>query len=121
MIEFAPTFCFMERACHSSANSRSFGLSANRKQVTFPQPSFYAVFLHSPGGRRKPNDLWILLLRILIFVLITLLLADPYWREKEFVSPQSPGISEHIFLLDSTPSMQGWGAWRRRSQAFDQE
>ena len=34
-------------------------------------------------------------------MLITLLLADPYWREKEFVSPQSPGISEHIFLLDS--------------------
>lgn len=63
------------------------------------------------SGRRKPSDWPLLLLRILLFVLLTLLLADPYWQKGSLVSGESSEISECLFLLDSTPSMRGWGAW----------
>ncbi len=64
------------------------------------------------SGRRKPSDWTMLWLRIIIFLLLALLLADPYWQEKEPASPQALDRSERLFLLDSTPSMGGWGAWQ---------
>jgi hypothetical protein len=111
MIEFAQPFALWSGLAIALPILAHLAYRRIANKLLFPSLRFMRSSSIPRSGRRKPSDLWILLLRILIFVLITLLLADPYWREKEFVSPQSPGISEHIFLLDSTPSMQGWGAW----------
>ena len=62
-------------------------------------------------GRRKPSDWLLLILRILLFVLLTLLLADPYWQEPDLENPLSSGSSQSIFVIDCSPSMSGWGAW----------
>ncbi|MDB3958440.1 BatA domain-containing protein [Opitutales bacterium] len=62
-------------------------------------------------GRRKPSDWLLLILRILLFVLLALLLADPYWQEPDLENPLSSGSSQSIFVIDCSPSMSGWGAW----------
>lgn len=63
------------------------------------------------SGRRNPNDLLLLLLRLLLFVLITCLIADPYWKDNNYQAISSSGKPENLFLIDTTPSMGGWGAW----------
>ena len=63
------------------------------------------------SGRRSPSDLFLLLLRLVLFILITLLLADPHWRGKDLDSPDSEKVAEILFLLDTTPSMAGWAGW----------
>jgi len=63
------------------------------------------------SGRKKPSDLWLLLLRVLFFILLTLILADPYWQDQEKVLPNPTASSECLFLFDTTASMAGWGAW----------
>lgn len=89
-------------------------LAYRRIAHKLPFPSLR--FLHSSSiprsGRRKPSDLSMLFLRIILFILITLLLADPYWKENDINSPKAVDISETLFLLDCTPSMAGWGAWQ---------
>ncbi len=63
------------------------------------------------SGRKKPSDWFLLILRTILFILITLLLADPYWRIPDIHSSKPSDLPEYLFLLDSTPSMSGWNAW----------
>ena len=62
-------------------------------------------------GRRQPSDWLLLLLRIILFLLITFLLADPYWRSPQSESPVHAGQPERLLLIDTSPSMYGWNAW----------
>ncbi|MDG1325768.1 MAG: BatA domain-containing protein [Opitutales bacterium] len=59
-------------------------------------------------GKRTPSDIPLLLLRILLFIILTLLLADPYWK-----SPSTPSLEgqniETLIAIDLSPSMHGWG------------
>ncbi len=70
-------------------------------------------------GRRKPSDWLLLLLRILLFVLLTLLLADPYWQEPDLDNPLPLGSSQSILVIDCSPSMAGWGAWDEMMEEID--
>ena len=70
-------------------------------------------------GRRKPSDWLLLLLRILLFVLLTLLLADPYWQKPDLDNPLPSGSSQSIFVIDCSPSMAGWGAWDEMMEEID--
>ena len=70
-------------------------------------------------GRRKPSDWLLLLLRILLFVLLTLLLADPYWQEPDLDNPLPSGSSQSILVIDCSPSMAGWGAWDEMMEEID--
>ena len=62
-------------------------------------------------GRRQPSDWLLLLLRILLFLMITLLLSDPYWRTPPPDIPVPQGGDERWLLFDTSPSMAGWNAW----------
>ena len=85
------------------------------RQVVEKLPFSSLRFLRSSSiprsGRRKPSDLLLLILRIILFILITLLLADPYWRERDSVAPNLSETKELVFLLDASSSMSGWGGW----------
>ena len=62
-------------------------------------------------GRRTPTDLLLLLLRILLFVAVTMLLADPFLS-----SPEDPKVTtnaqETLLAVDLSPSMAGWNGLR---------
>ncbi len=85
------------------------------RQVVEKLPFSSLRFLRSSSiprsGRRKPSDLLLLILRIILFILITLLLADPYWRERDSAAPNLSETKELVFLLDASSSMSGWGGW----------
>ena len=59
-------------------------------------------------GKRTPSDIPLLLVRILLFIILSLLLADPYWK-----SPSTPSLEgqnkETLIAIDLSPSMGGWG------------
>ena len=58
-------------------------------------------------GRKSPSDWLLLLLRILLFSLLTLLLADPYWKDDRITA--EGGTGRHAMIaIDLSPSMEGW-------------
>ena len=62
-------------------------------------------------GRRTPTDIALLLLRILLFLVIMFLLADPYWSSPG--SPTKDAVDEEILIaIDLSPSMGGWNAMK---------
>ena len=74
----------------------------------FPSLRFIRPSQIPRTGKRRPSDIPLLLLRILLFLIIAALLADPYWKSEK--KPISEDQREEIFLaIDLSPSMAGWG------------
>ena len=59
-------------------------------------------------GKRTPSDIPLLLLRILFFLFLTALLADPYWKSPAVPVSEDDG-EEVVIAIDLSPSMAGWG------------
>ena len=58
-------------------------------------------------GKRRPSDIPLLLLRILLFLVISFLLADPSWKSETL--PIVENQRDEVFLaIDLSPSMAGW-------------
>ena len=73
----------------------------------FPSLRFITASQIPRTGRKTPTDLALLLLRILLFVAIMLLLADPYWSGTK-LPDQSGNGKELLIAVDTSPSMGGW-------------
>ena len=75
----------------------------------FPSLRFIRPSQIPRTGRKTPTDFPLLLLRILLFLILVFLLADPHWKTDS--SSASGDIQqETLFALDLSPSMAGWGA-----------
>ena len=75
----------------------------------FPSLRFIKPSQIPRTGRKTPTDLPLLLIRILLFITITLLLADPYWSSS--AKPEtSSNEKELIIAIDTSPSMGGWNS-----------
>ena len=75
----------------------------------FPSLRFIRPSQIPRTGRKTPTDFPLLLLRILLFLILAFLLADPHWKTDS--SSASGDIQqETLFALDLSPSMEGWGA-----------
>lgn len=73
----------------------------------FPSLRFIRPSQIPRTGKRRPSDIPLLLLRILLFLMIAALLADPYWKSE--TTPVSEEQREEVFLaIDLSPSMAGW-------------
>lgn len=73
----------------------------------FPSLRFIRPSQIPRTGKRRPSDIPLLLLRILLFLTIAALLADPYWKSE--TTPMSEDQREEVFLaIDLSPSMAGW-------------
>ena len=73
----------------------------------FPSLRFIRPSQIPRTGKRRPSDIPLLLLRILLFLMIAALLADPYWKSE--TTPISEEQREEVFLaIDLSPSMAGW-------------
>ena len=73
-------------------------------KIPFSSLRFLRTSTIPRSGRKKPSDLMLLLLRVLFFVCLTLILADPYWQEPNPLNLNPQGESEYLFLIDTTPS-----------------
>ena len=84
-----------------------------REKFGFSTLRFLEVSTVPRSGKRQPSDWLLLLLRMLLFLLISMLLADPYWRDLQ-ADPILPSTRvEKVFLVDTSPSMGGWEAWEQ--------
>ena len=73
----------------------------------FPSLRFITPSQIPRTGRKTPTDLPLLLLRILLFITIVLLLADPYWSRS--AKPDSSSFEKELIIaIDISPSMGGW-------------
>lgn len=88
------------------------------KKIPFSSLRFVRSSTIPRSGRRKPSDWLLLILRILFFCMITLLLADPYWKDPDSILPETSSNPKCLFLLDSTSSMAGWGAWEEAKSSI---
>ena len=75
----------------------------------FPSLRFIRPSQIPRTGRKTPTDFPLLLLRILLFLILAFLLADPHWKTDSF-SASGDIQQETLFALDLSPSMEGWGA-----------
>ena len=84
----------------------------------FPSLRFIRPSQIPRTGRKTPTDFPLLLLRILLFLILAFLLADPHWKTDS--SPASGVIQqETLFALDLSPSMAGWGALEEAKNLLD--
>lgn len=74
----------------------------------FPSLRFIRPTQIPRTGKRTPSDIPLLLLRILLFLLLTALLADPFWKSTAVPASEDDG-EEVIIAIDLSPSMAGWG------------
>ena len=81
------------------------------RQVTrkhpFPSLRFIRPSRIPRTGKKKPSDIPLLLLRILLFLILSALLADPYWKNDSNPVVMEQG-KETLIAIDLTPSMAGW-------------
>jgi hypothetical protein len=81
------------------------------RQITRKHPFPSLRFIRSSRiprtGKKKPTDLLLLLLRILLFLILSALLADPYWKNESNPAVMDQG-KETLIAIDLTPSMAGW-------------
>ena len=87
--------------------------------VTRKHPFFPLRFIRPTSiprtGRKTPSDWLLLILRILLFVLLTMLLADPYWKSGDS-SSDTGEIRQTVIAIDLSPSMQGWNGLTEAKQ-----
>jgi hypothetical protein len=74
----------------------------------FPSLRFIRPSQIPRTGKRTPSDIPLLLLRILFFLFLTALLADPYWKSPAVPVSEDDG-EEVVIAIDLSPSMAGWG------------
>ena len=74
----------------------------------FPSLRFIRPSQIPRTGKRTPSDIPLLLLRILFFLFLTALLADPYWKSPAVPISEDDG-EEVVIAIDLSPSMAGWG------------
>ena len=79
------------------------------RKHAFPSLRFIGPTNIPRTGRKTPRDWLLLLSRILLFILITILLADPYWTQRNEISDKI-AKSQAIIAVDLSPSMGGWNA-----------
>jgi hypothetical protein len=99
------------------------------RQVTrkhpFPSLRFIRPSRIPRTGRKKPSDLLLLLLRILLFLTLSALLADPYRIPEVSADSSEEAGKETLLAIDVSPSMQGWDglkdARRLALQLIDEE
>jgi hypothetical protein len=99
------------------------------RQVTrkhlFPSLRFIRPSRIPRTGRKKPSDLLLLLLRILLFLTLSALLADPYRMPEVSPDSREEAGKETLLAIDVSPSMQGWDglkdARRLALQLIDEE
>ena len=85
----------------------------------FPSLRFITPSQIPRTGRKTPTDRALLCLRILLFLAIMFLLADPYWSVP--VNPeQSSRKSETLIAIDLSPSMGGWNSLAEAKNAASQ-
>ena len=74
----------------------------------FPSLRFIRPSQIPRTGKRTPSDIPLLLLRILLFLILSALLADPYWKS-EAKPVDKLNRNETVIAIDLSPSMAGWG------------
>ena len=74
----------------------------------FPSLRFIRPSQIPRTGKRTPSDILLLILRILLFLVLAALLADPYWKS-ESQSVDKGSMNETVIAIDLSPSMAGWG------------
>ena len=77
------------------------------RKHAFPSLRFIQPASIPRTGRKSPSDILLLLLRILLFLFITLLLADPYWQDPR-ASSSFDQRNQTMIAIDVSPSMVGW-------------
>ena len=75
------------------------------KRLLFPSIRFLQFAQLPREGRKRLQDLLLLLCRLLIFCLLVLIMARPYWRKK-ILPAAGIELKEALFLLDNSASMQ---------------
>ena len=81
----------------------------------FPSLRFITASQIPRTGRKTPTDLALLLLRILLFLAIMLLLADPYWSGTK-LPDQGVNGKELLIAVDTSPSMGGWNGMNQAKE-----
>src|SRR5210317_394761 len=81
----------------------------------FPSLRFITASQIPRTGRKTPTDLALLLLRILLFLAIMLLLADPYWSGAK-LPDQGVNGKELLIAVDTSPSMGGWNGMNQAKE-----
>ncbi|NCZ62975.1 MAG: hypothetical protein EBY62_04025, partial [Cellvibrionales bacterium] len=81
----------------------------------FPSLRFITASQIPRTGRKTPTDLALLLLRILLFLAIMLLLADPYWSGSK-LPDQGVNGKELLIAVDTSPSMGGWNGMNQAKE-----
>ncbi len=77
------------------------------KKFYFPSIRFIRPSQIPRTGKRRPSDIPLLLIRIILFLITATLLADPYWKSE--TTPVTEGSGEEVLIaLDLSPSMSGW-------------
>jgi hypothetical protein len=89
------------------------------RKYPFPSLRFIRPSRIPRTGRKKPTDLLLLLLRILFFLTLSALLADPYWTPESSPNAKKEAGKETLLAIDVSPSMEGWhGLEEARSLAL---
>ena len=73
----------------------------------FPSLRFIRPSQIPRTGKRTPTDIPLLILRMLYFLALAFLLADPYWKS-DALSVTEQGSEETLIAIDLSPSMSGW-------------
>ena len=73
----------------------------------FPSLRFIRPSQIPRTGKRTPTDIPLLILRILLFLVLAILLADPYWKS-DALPVTEEGSEETLIAIDLSPSMSGW-------------
>ncbi|MEL0004766.1 MAG: BatA domain-containing protein [Opitutales bacterium] len=93
------------------------------RQITdrklFPTLRFLSRSSIPRSGRKKPSDWLLLVLRCLLFVLVVLLLADPYIPAE--TATDDSVRKKVLIVLDRSSSMQGWNAWDEAVQCVSNQ
>ena len=73
-------------------------------------PFALSVRQGSPGPvEKKPSDILLLLLRVILFLALSALLADPYWMPESSPEKKAESGKETLLAIGVSPSMAGWG------------
>ncbi|MFP6854816.1 MAG: vWA domain-containing protein, partial [Opitutales bacterium] len=115
MLTFAQPWAFLALAAVALPILAHMAFRRTTKRHKFPSLRFIRASRIPRTGRKTPVDLLLLFLRILFFILLACLLADP-----RLVMPEESGEGQQtVLLLDQSASMGGWGAWTEAQAEVD--
>lgn len=109
MLEFAQPAAFWTALAISLPIIAHMAYRRVTRKFAFSSLRFIRPSRMPRTGKKKPSDLFLLFLRVMFFVTLTILLADPYWiSASEDSAPEKR--TEVLLAIDLSPSMQGWGS-----------